>query len=216
MRDERDRETDMSVAFARYQLAGAKEDGIWPHISKNGAFLGCGTPLLEKDTLGRWRPRAQDHLQKQLSVSYGTSIDLGWRMTKLSCLAHAMNKGDLSLAAILLVHLELPALKINESAQWEAFGGVLEKYNPDEPRDERGRWTTDGDQSLKNPISGNQIALGDPLSSSPECQEEWLQAMISCRALEGKGNLGPRSGFGSNFEACVRGMVSSRCGGNPY
>lgn len=81
-----------------------------PYLSDDGAFFGNDAPLLEKDSGGRWRPRPRVALERDLSRALGTSIDLDWRMESFATVARALNKGDRSLAAIALVHAELPGI----------------------------------------------------------------------------------------------------------
>jgi hypothetical protein len=101
----------MSQPFIReFKLGGAKGNGVHPYLNEYGAFLGDGTPLLEKDSLGRWQPRARPLLERSLSKSYRARANLDWRMDSFAAVARALNKGNRSLAAIALVHAELPPL----------------------------------------------------------------------------------------------------------
>ena len=140
----------MSLPFVReFRLGGPRGDGRHAYVNQDGAFLGLRVPLLEKDELGRWRARHQPALEKLLGVGYGVPVDLGWRMARFENVARALNKGDLSLAAIALVHAELPPLPDADRARWMAQSDGLAKYDPDEPRvaagvPEGGEWTTDG------------------------------------------------------------------------
>lgn len=98
-----------------FRLAKGRPDGLHPFLNDAGAFLADGTPLLERDGAGTWRPR-----------SLGGLAD---RRDSLATIAKALNRGDRSLAAIALVQAEFPPLA---------------KANPDvgtEPRDSDGRWT---------------------------------------------------------------------------
>jgi hypothetical protein len=51
--------------------------------------------------------------------------------------------------------------------------------------------------------------------NSPECKEEWRDAIDQCREWLARPNP-PRGVAGKNLDECVRGQVSERCGGNPY
>jgi hypothetical protein len=133
-----------------FRLGGPRGDGINPYLTDDGAFFGDATPLLEKDALGRWRPRPQRALERVLSKSYGIVIDLDWRMTNLASVARALNRSDRCLAAIALVHAELPAAPDRDTAKRMAKAeGRFEKDGHDvsnEPRIPKGetgggRWT---------------------------------------------------------------------------
>ena len=48
----------MPRAFVReFKLAGPRGDGRHPYVNGDGAFIGRGVPLLERDVFGRWKPR---------------------------------------------------------------------------------------------------------------------------------------------------------------
>jgi len=68
-------------------------------------------------------------------------------MSGLKVVAHALNAGDLGRAMIAAIHLRLPALSGGGAAGVNFAADMLAKYNPDEPRDARGRWTTEGNGS---------------------------------------------------------------------
>lgn len=151
-------------------------------------------------------------------------IDFGWRMNKLSCVARALNKGDRSLAAIMLVHMELPAVPIRSGSHKAAKKNEWRRnYDPDEPRIAAGNrgggeWTSDDFVSSK-PIkerNEDRVAWGSPIVT-PDCEEEWALAAIRCSQLMQSGKLGTPGygGLGKSLEQCIRGQVSAACGGSP-
>lgn len=94
-------------------------------------------------------------LERLLARGYGAPIELGWRATQLRYVAQALNKGDIALACISLVRMELPPLPTGDHARAMAMAkadGLLVKYNPDwedEPRvpagdPAGGQWTSEG------------------------------------------------------------------------
>lgn len=121
-----------------FSLAGGSGDGRRPYLNSEGAFIGLGTPILERDAAGRWRPRDTSELGWLLKSGYGNTVDKSRIERGLGQVARALNKGDLSLASIALVHCELPSLRSLEDAKRMAkTDGLLAKYNPDwidEPR----------------------------------------------------------------------------------
>ena len=56
--------------------------------------------------------------------------------------AQALNAGDVAFAMIATVHLRLPELDAASAARLAQSNQDLAKYDPSEPRDWRGRWTT--------------------------------------------------------------------------
>lgn len=132
-----------------FKLGGSKGDGLHPYLNDEGVFHGRAVPLLEKDGLGRWQPRPQTVLEVLFDLGYGVRLDVGRRMTRLASVARAMNRGDRCLAAISLVHMELPALPGQARARLMAHADELLKFNPSEPRvpagsRDGGEWTSDG------------------------------------------------------------------------
>jgi hypothetical protein len=153
----------LTLAFApQFKLAGSRGDGRHPYVNGDGAFIGRGVPLLERDALGQWKPRGQAVLERLLSKGYGVSVELGWRDTQLRHVAAALNDGNVALACISLLRMQLPPLPSARHARNMAKGdGLLVKDNPDwedEPRvpagnRDGGQWTTedggDGDAQVQ-------------------------------------------------------------------
>jgi hypothetical protein len=55
----------------------------------------------------------------------------------------------------------------------------------------------------------------NPFPDDPDCEAEWVNAQRFCLDQQRKKSFKPGySGFGKNFERCVLGQVSERCGGN--
>jgi hypothetical protein len=152
----------MALPFLRkYSLAAAGGDGRRAYVNGEGAFLGSGVPLLERDAYGRFRPRDPAVLEALLAKGYGAPVELGWHAARLRHVAEALNKGDLALAGISLVHLDLPPLPSDEHAQAMAEAdGLLAKFNPDQPRAPKGdanggQWVGgDADEAAPAPVQG--------------------------------------------------------------
>ncbi|HEY1719740.1 MAG TPA: hypothetical protein VGG27_00720 [Magnetospirillaceae bacterium] len=140
---------------------------VHPYLDDGGAFFGNDAPLLEKDSLDRWRPRPRAALERDLSKALGTSIDLGWRMDSFVTVARALNKGDRSLAAIALVHAELPSLPRRPPQNGATTRSYFRKDAHDVSGEARipagqtgaGRWTVGGVLSAAAAI--NIANLGD-------------------------------------------------------
>lgn len=167
-----------------FKLAEPKGDGRHAYANKDGAFIGRGVPLLERDVLGRWQPRDSTVLERLFAQGYGIPVELGWRATQLRYVAHALNKGNLALACLSLVRAELPPLPSADRARAMAKAdGLLLKFNPDwaeEPRvpggePGHGEWTTGGggDANGLRLSPGHRIdELGDVLEWIADAKPE--------------------------------------------
>ncbi|MGH6737943.1 MAG: glucosaminidase domain-containing protein [Bradyrhizobium sp.] len=150
----------MGLAFTRlFRLAGPRGDGRNPYVNADGAFIGCGVPLLERDPVGRWRPREETILERVLAVGYGTSIAHGQRIAQLRHVAQYLNDGDVALAQISLLRMQLPPLASAEHARAMAKAdGVIAKDAAweDEPRvpagsPDGGEWTDEDGSGATEP-----------------------------------------------------------------
>jgi hypothetical protein len=200
-----------------FRLAGPQGDGLHAYLNDEGAFIGFGTPLVEKDHSGAWRPRPLAELDTMLKIGYDDPVPVQRRMGNLAAVARALNKGDRALAAILLVHAEFPPLPDRFAAERMIKAYLLDKdYNPDQPRvpagnSDGGRWTSGGESEDSDSAPKQKTAM------DAGCLAEWQHAQAVCGALDARGLLGTLGylGFGRTLSQCVRGMVSARCGGNP-
>jgi len=147
------------------KLSAPEGDGTGVYCNREGLFIGPGIPLItieKQDSWGKseFRVRPFQEIDEILSFAYGTNF-VSARMTGgLSAIAKALNYGDMSRAIIASLKLRLPPLPPEALSR-------LAKYNPDEPRDARGRWTTngvDGQESANDTSTGDgqQEAAADP------------------------------------------------------
>jgi hypothetical protein len=136
-----------------------------------GLGLGCtpagvslaGVPLLRMTQAG-FVPRPVSEIASLLKAAYGNRpVAL---QSRLGAIAQALNNGDFALAAIAAVQTQTPELSAEDALRLASANEELNKYNynPQEPRDWHGRWTTDGSASPGNPTSleSDQRAGLDP------------------------------------------------------
>ena len=123
----------------------------------------------------------EDRILALLAVAFAAPVNPAV-LRKLRRAGELWAQGDKCLAQIHLAHLRLPKLESEEQARLfladcliasghsprELCGALgfdlpegLKKYNPDEPRDDHGRWTTGG-------ASGAQPAAAADAASSPD------------------------------------------------
>lgn len=133
----------------------------------------AGAPLLRKTAFGfAARPKAE--LSALMKAAYGGGsgdVDLSPRLT---IVAEALNKGDLGRAKIAAVQMRLPDLSWDGAIRIARTEERLAKYDPNEPRDRQGRWTTGAGgapdntaTSPKRPIMLPRHGRTNPAPSAP-------------------------------------------------
>lgn len=75
----------------------------------DGAFAG-GVPLLQPPSVGSpyWTPRPSAELNNELTARYRLPIDIASKAGALGLIAAALNRGDLAMAAIATVQMQIP------------------------------------------------------------------------------------------------------------
>ena len=63
-----------SSFFVQFALAGPRGDGLRPYVNPDGAFIGRGLPLLQRDAHGRLKPRDEAALGRLLRIGYGSAV----------------------------------------------------------------------------------------------------------------------------------------------
>jgi hypothetical protein len=106
----------------------------------------AGTPLLRRTPSG-FAPRAPDEVRALIGAAYGKALETTDLSSGLKVAADALNAGDVGRAMIAGLHLRLPPLSADGAARLARAEMLLKKYDPNEPRDWRGRWTTEGASS---------------------------------------------------------------------
>jgi hypothetical protein len=133
---------ELNALIGHFRLAAETETrGL--RCDLDGLSL-AGVALLRKTAEG-FASRRDDEVGALLLAAYGEVFDTQRLTRALSATAAALNRGDLALATIAAVHLRLPTLGKAEASRIAAVEDFLRKYNPDQPRDWHGRWTTEGD-----------------------------------------------------------------------
>ena len=100
----------------------------------------AGVSLLRKDA--GFSPRPTEEIEALIKAAYGQVVDPARLADGLDVVARALNSGDLGRAMIAALRLKLPNLDEAAAARLAGAEDMLAKYDPNEPRDERGRWTT--------------------------------------------------------------------------
>jgi hypothetical protein len=117
------------------------------YVAPEGFFLADGSPLVTVDFAkndGRAQVRPAIEIALLLEAAYGECADAAPLLKGLEAVARALDAGDLARAAIAAVHLGLPPMTDPAAPQRlvEADRLLKGSFDPNEPRDQRGRWTT--------------------------------------------------------------------------
>lgn len=113
-----------------------------------------GPVSLLRRTLFGFVPRPAAELDFVASKALGVPLRMAAElMPALSAIADALDRGDLALAVIATLHLNLPALDDAQALRARRAETLLKAgFNPDEPRDVRGRCPSRGPKWSKSPM----------------------------------------------------------------
>jgi len=166
-----------------FRLSERRGHGV--SCGKEGLFVG-DTPLLEKVRGGggrvEWRVRPQSQLDPELSKSYGVTLDFGAKMSGVAKVARALTDGDLALAQIAALLLQLPDsplskkgeaaldLPIEFAAQLQLSGLVKVDWDPEK----HPRWPAGSSEGV-----GGQFAPADSDGATAEANASIIQAQIA-------------------------------------
>ncbi len=145
-------------SFARLIKAGKPgPDNRRIYCNDDGVFIGpdCALIRAETDCAGHtsYKPRPRSEIARLLDAGYGIHLGLDSVVSSLNAIAKALDDGDITLAMIATLQLGLPELADGAASERMAAADRLLKYNfnPNEPRDSHGRWTTGGDPGSEAP-----------------------------------------------------------------
>jgi hypothetical protein len=131
----------MATTIHHFRLASGA-GSLGPSWGETGLAL-AGVSLFRRTDNG-FAPRPIDELEALLKAAYQRDLDAS-TVRGLGVAANALNQGDIGRAMIAALHLRLPDLS------WEAASRIAKvderlakSYNAEQPRDWRGRWTSEG------------------------------------------------------------------------
>ena len=165
-----------------------------PALTKDGLEFGAGIMLARRDASGALDLSDEDHMHVLLAVCCGAPTP---EVARTFARADAIYRaGDACLAHIHLAQLGLPLL--DEERAFAGFiadrlmaaglapaalekalgverGECFGKYDPDQPRDERGRWTSDGGAGVERGVGeGRSVSPGGEKDGAEDFEEEKL------------------------------------------
>ena len=147
----------------------ANEPGSFGLSCHAGGVSLAGVPLLRKSAKG-FAPRPTPEIDALMQCAYGSEADAIKLTRGLDVVAEALNRGDLGRAMIGAVHLRLDELSFGAAARIARADDALAKFDPNELRDDRGRWTT----GVAGPSARNSTRAGRtraPLPTGPADQQ---------------------------------------------
>jgi hypothetical protein len=143
-----------------YRLTNEPE-GLGLSCTAAGLSL-AGTPLLCR-MAGGFAPRPAAEIGLLMNAAYGADGGANRLETSLQAIARALNGGEVARAAIAAVLTRTPELSPNAARRLAAVNDDLTKYDPNQPRDWHGRWTSDGGAG---PVPAGQSAAQEPANST--------------------------------------------------
>ena len=141
-----------------------------------GLFLGRDA-LLQRDREGNFEARPVGELRKALHRAYGDDANWESHARSVKLVAAALNKGDLARAMMTAVLMRVP--DPGSPISIADVDGALAKagFDPDEARDERGRWATSGSDGGESAAPGASDTLG-PLAAVARAAEAAARASV--------------------------------------
>jgi len=146
------------IASRRFRLS----KGFGLDCTPDGLAL-AGVPLL-RYTTGGFAPRDDLEIRWLLESAYGAEVDAARVIKGLAIVARALNEREPARAMIGALLLELSELDWAGAARLARANDTLAKFDPDEARDERGRWAANGNETAN---ARSPHGLPPRLSSSP-------------------------------------------------
>jgi hypothetical protein len=155
----------MGGSFPMFRLTERGGDGLC--CDRRGIALGPVALVEAANANGRrvYRLRPAEEIARALALAYDpfTPDDLARRLSGLEVAARALEADDLAKATVATVLMKLPPLSADAMAKL-IRDPTLKKYSADQPRDERGRWTSgDGADAATNDAATNDAAPAPPV-----------------------------------------------------
>ena len=150
----------------------------------------AGVPLLRKTEAG-FVPRPAAEIASLVKAAYGAADEPTRLHSRLSAIAEALNRGDITRASIAAVLTRTPELSWKAAARLASVDLMLSKYEPDESRDWHGRWTSGdaaGPESPTAPVGDGtaheEVKPITPQASNAEERGNYLTPLATPTASE--------------------------------
>ena len=135
------------------------------YCGPEGLYLGSA-PLIECCN-GSYQLRPENEIATLLGAAYGPACDPAERLPGLRRVAEALQHRNIAEAMITALHLRLDEISENSIERLIKAEALLKNnFNADQPRDQRGRWTTEGSSS-HSPTVADHPALAPAREALP-------------------------------------------------
>ena len=138
-------------------------------VDTEGVMLGPDWVLARRTPAG-YRCAGAEEIDLLRRLAFGDDLRLQRLPIVLASIATALERGDLVKAQLLGLALPIDELTDHQLQRLHHASDLIKDFNPDQPRDERGRWTDEGDAAASGataPQGGLAQLWLSSLSSAP-------------------------------------------------
>jgi Restriction endonuclease fold toxin 5 len=129
------------ATMRRLHERGPRSRGL--SVDTEGVALGPGCVLVRRTPAGYQRASAGEIIDLTRIV-FGRDARLDRIPIVLARITECLSAGDLVKAQLLGLEIPLDELDDRQLARLRRVGGLIKEFDPDQPRDEHGRWTSSG------------------------------------------------------------------------
>ena len=146
----------------------AATDGVY--CGTDRVWLGP-VALVKRSEAGGYQVRAEDEIEALLAAAYADPPDEPGCVAGLRRVAVYLGEGNLPLAMIAAVRLRLGEIAEDGIERLARANSIFKaNFNPDEPRDDHGRWTeASGDDFILDDPGDEGNAGGSGRTLAPSC-----------------------------------------------
>jgi hypothetical protein len=158
---------DPFATMRRLHERGPQSRGL--AVDAEGVILGPDCILVRRTPAG-YRSANPNEIARLTRSVLGDDGRLQRLPIVLAGITRALNAGDLVKAQLLGLEIPLVDLDDEQLARLRLAGDLLKDFDPNQPRDERGRWTSDGGEEENSaPALGSAVVAGTAASTlAPE------------------------------------------------
>jgi hypothetical protein len=171
---------EMALAMRQLHTRGPACRGLV--VDSDGVVLGADLVLVHRSPRGY---RVVDETGRLLKLSFGERYDIGHLWMQLKGIERALNNGNLVKAQILGLQTPLAEISSDELVWLDRIATLL-RYDPTQPRDNNGRWMTDGG-GAGDAQQREALKPADPPSIDARAPSQIAPPSVATPAVEGLG-----------------------------
>lgn len=157
-------------------------------VDADGATLGPDCILVRR-TGDEYRCVSRNEAASIQAVAFGASDDRDWLFRQSRHIAKALAAREIALAQIFGLRIPVADLDAQQLVRLAAVGSLIKaNFNPDEPRDEHGRWA-DADGGGLGAETGSEGSSESGLANSP--RDGGDRGIKPASPSVGSGSIGP-------------------------